>query len=133
MDVLFLIGRILYGGFFIYSGYNHFANLKPMSTRVGSMGVPAPMLAVGGTGVLLLLGGLSILLGVWVKIGVLLLLVFFAGVTPKMHAFWADTDPAVARNNRTHFLKNTALAGAALMLLLVQQPWPYSLGVRIAM
>jgi putative oxidoreductase len=133
MPVLFLIGRILYGGFLLYSGYNHFANLTTMSTYTASKGVPAARVAVGGTGALLILGGLSILLGVWVQLGVLLVLIFFAGVTYKMHAFWADTDPMTKRNNRTNFLKNVALAGAALMFLAIPQPWALSLGVRIAM
>ncbi|HKI97055.1 MAG TPA: DoxX family membrane protein [bacterium] len=133
MQILFLVGRILYGGFMIHAGYNHFRHLNRMSGYVAAKGVPAPKLAVGGTGVLLLLGGLSILLGVAVPIGVLLLVVFLAGTTPTMHAFWADADPMVARNNRTHFLKNLALLGAALAFLAVQQPWAYSLGIRIAL
>lgn len=133
MTILFLIGRILYGGFFLYAGYNHFANQQALTTGTAAKGVPAPKVAVVGTGVLLIVGGLSILLGVWVRLGAVLLLIFLVGVTYKMHAFWADTDPAARRANRTHFQKNVALAGAALMILAMHQPWVYSLAPRIAL
>ena len=62
--VAFLIGRILIGGFFLTAGFNHFARLNVMAGYAKSKGTPAPKLAVGGSGVLLLLGGASLLLSV---------------------------------------------------------------------
>jgi len=49
--------------FFFMNGFNHFAQLNMMAGYAKSKGVPAPVLAVGGSGVLLFLGGLSLLLG----------------------------------------------------------------------
>jgi len=31
MEILLLLGRILFGGFFIMSGINHFTNVKMMA------------------------------------------------------------------------------------------------------
>jgi len=129
MDALFLLGRLIYGGLMIWFGLNHFRRLAAYTTGAGAKGVPAPRYAVLGTGLLLIGGGLSILLGLWVRVGVALLLVFFVGVTFKMHAFWADSDPAVKRNNMNHFLKNSAMAGAALMFLAIPLPWPLSIAL----
>lgn len=131
MDVLFLIGRVLFGGYFIMSGINHFVKYTMMSQYTGSKGVPAPGLAVGGSGLLILLGGLSVLLGFWPEIGLWLLVAFLVLVTPKMHNFWAVTDPNQKMVEMVNFTKNVALIGAALMMLKATETafglWPFSL------
>jgi uncharacterized membrane protein YphA (DoxX/SURF4 family) len=128
MDYVFLFGRILLGGFFIYNAIGHFMGLNAMSGYAASKGVPAPKLAVAGSGVLLLIAGLSILLGYQPMIGIAAAALFFIGVTPTMHAFWSVTDPQAKMSERINFTKNTAILGASLMLLAIPQPWPLSLG-----
>ncbi len=128
MDYLFLLGRILYGGFFVMAGLNHFMQAGAMAGYAQSKNVPAPKLAVFGTGVLLLLGGASVLLGVEPQIGVLLLVLFLLPTSFIMHAYWKVTDPQWRQVDQINFMKNLALLGAGLTLLLVPQPWPLSLG-----
>ncbi len=132
MDVLFLIGRVLFGGFFILNGFNHFTKRSVMSQYAASKGVPAAGMAVVNSGVLILLGGLSVLLGVWPEIGLWLIVVFLLGVSPMMHNFWAVTDPSRHMAEMVNFTKNMALVGAALMmqfaLAAMPKPWPFSLG-----
>ena len=128
MAYLFLLGRILYGGFFILAGVNHFRNTVMMTGYAASKGIPAPRVAVLGSGVLVLLGGLSIALGFRPTWGVTFLTVFLVPTTLSMHNFWADTDPSARMNNLVNFEKNTALLGAALMFLMLPQPWLFSLG-----
>ncbi len=129
MDVLLLIGRILYGGFFIMIGMNHITKRSMMTQYAASKGVPAPGLAVVGSGLLILLGGLSVLLGLWPQYGLWLIVVFLIGVSPQMHNFWAVSDPNQKMAEMVNFLKNVALLGAALALLkaAAEQPWPFSL------
>jgi len=107
---------------------NHFAMLSAMTGYAGSKGVPSPRLAVIVTGLMLLLGGASVATGYQPVIGTLLLVVFLVPVAFIMHNFWAETDPMVRANQMAHFLKNLALAGAALALMGVPTPWPLSLG-----
>ena len=128
MDYLFLLGRILYGGFFLVNSYRHFTGVSSMAPYAASKGVPSPQLAVLGTGVLLALGGLSVLLGLQPKWGVLFLMLFLVPVSFMMHNYWADKDPQMRQNNEIQFHKNLALLGAALMLLAIPEPWPLSLG-----
>jgi putative oxidoreductase len=128
MDYLFLIGRILFGGFFLFNAYNHFTGVSSMAPYAASKGVPAPRMAVLGSGLLLALGGSSILLGVEPKWGVLLLTLFLVPVTFTMHNFWADQDQKARQSNEIQFQKNLALLGASLMLLLIPEPWALSLG-----
>ena len=127
MDVLFVAGRILLGGFFILSGIRHFQHLAMMAAFTGSKGFPAPKLAVLGSGLLIIAGGLSILLGVRPAWGVALISAFLIPVTFVMHQYWKHTDPMMRINDQVNFLKNVALLGAAWMLLMIPQPWPVSL------
>ena len=62
MKTPFVLGRLLFGGFFLYNGINHILNRKTLSQYAGSKKVPVPHVAVTGSGVALILGGASILL-----------------------------------------------------------------------
>jgi len=128
IDIAFLIGRVLFGGYFFYNGINHFTMRKMMIPYATSKGIPAPGLAVLGSGLLILLGGLSILLGVRPHIGAGLIGLFLIGVTPTMHNFWAVTDPNQRMVDMIQFTKNLALLGAALMSVAVPWPWRFALG-----
>lgn len=116
MDVLVLIGRILFSAIFIASGYNHFANARAMAGYAGAKGVPYPLYATYAGGVLLAAGGLSVLLGVWADLGALLLVIFLVPTALLMHPFWKSRDQE-RMMEMVQFQKDTALAGAALMLL----------------
>jgi putative oxidoreductase len=127
MTVIFLIGRIIFGGYFIKAGINHFKNLGHMAGFAASKGVPSPKLAVGFSGLLALIGGASIVLGLWPGVGILSLLVFMIPVTYMMHPYWKEKDPAMRMNDNISFYKNVAIIGALLMMVLISGPWPYSL------
>jgi len=126
MQIAFLIGRIIFGLYWISAGWNHFRQLEGISQYAKAKGTPAPKLAVGGTGAILVLGGLSMLLGVYPHIGIALLIIFLVGVTFRIHDFWNDADPQMRQNNIINFTKNLGLLGALLMLLFLPLPWPYS-------
>jgi putative oxidoreductase len=116
MDVVILIGRILFAALFLVSGFAHFAQTNPMTGYAQSKGVPAARAAVLIGGVLLLAGGLSILLGVWPDLGALALVVFLVPTAVLMHPFWRETEAMPRQMEQTQFSKDLALAGAALML-----------------
>jgi uncharacterized membrane protein YphA (DoxX/SURF4 family) len=126
MDTLLLIGRIILGGFFIYSGANHFIGFGMMTPYVKMKGVPFPAIAQGLTGFMLLLGGISVLCGLYPTVGILLLVAFLVPVSLMMHNFWGIKDPQMRIADRANFMKNMALLGAILMLLAIPTPWPLS-------
>lgn len=126
MEWILLIGRIIFGGFFIFSGLNHFMNLGMMSGYAESKGTPAPQVAVAGSGVMLLAGGLSVVLGVLPVIGLILIILFLLPVSFVIHDFWAVPEEQ-KMNEQIHFMKNMALAGAALALLYGASSWPLAL------
>lgn len=125
MTALFVIGRLVIGLYFIFNGVNHFMRDKILSEYAHSKGVPMPTAAVMATGVLLLLGGLSMLLGLYPVFGVVILLIFFIPVSVIMHNFWAVSDPQAKMIEMVNFLKNMALVGALLMFLMIPRPWPF--------
>src|SRR5205809_594610 len=84
-----------------------------MTPYAAAKGIPAPRLAVLGSGSLIILGGLSVLLGVRPTWGVLLLTAFLVPTSFLMHNYWAASDPAVRQMDMTNFKKNIALLGAA--------------------
>jgi putative oxidoreductase len=126
-SIIFIIGRVLLGGFFAYSGFNHFKGLTMMSGYAQMKGIPLPKPFVAMSGALLLIGGLSILLGIYPTVGVIALALFLIPVTYLMHAFWKVQDPMARMGERVNFTKNVALLGAALTLLAIPQPWTVSL------
>jgi uncharacterized membrane protein YphA (DoxX/SURF4 family) len=128
MDVIFLIGRIIVGVYYIISAANHFMQLEMMSGYASSKNVPASELAVIVTGLLLLIGGLSILTGFQPVIGVIALVLFFLPVIFMMHNFWAIEDEQMKMNEMVNFMKNMGLLGSALMFLAIPQPWTLGLG-----
>jgi len=122
-NIAFLIGRVIVGGFFLMNGFNHFAQLNMMTGYAKSKGVPAPALAVGGSGVLLFLGGLSLLLGYHPTIGAALLVTFLLGVSFGIHNFWTVQDQQARQVEMTNFLKNMAILGLLLMTVAIPRPW----------
>jgi len=116
VDVIVLVGRSLFVALFLNSGFGHFANTKAMTGFAQSKGVPLAKPAVLASGVLLLVGGLMVLLGVWADLGALLLAVFLVPTAFLMHGFWKESDAQARQTEQIQFLKDVALAGAALML-----------------
>lgn len=98
-----------------------------MANYAQSKGVPSPKISVILTGLLLLLGGLSVLTGYQTDVGLVLLLVFFIPVTFMMHNFWKVEDQQMKMIEMVNFMKNLALVGSILMLFSIPKPWPFSL------
>ena len=116
MDVIILIGRILFGGFFLMSGINHFAKLEAMTGYAKYKKLPAPKLGVLLSGLMLVLGGIYIILGFYTDLGLLLIAIFLVLAAVIFHNFWAETDATAKQNEMLGFMKDIALAGGALIL-----------------
>jgi putative oxidoreductase len=112
-----LIGRILFGGYFLFSAFNHFSSLSNMAGYAQSKGVPNPKLAVAGGGVLLAIGGISVLFNIFPLAGLSALILFLLPVTFVMHAFWNVSEPMARMGEMVNFTKNVALLGAVVILL----------------
>ncbi len=108
------LGRLFFSIIFILASKHHFE-----SGTVGyaaSHGVPFAALLVPITGLMILAGGLSILVGFKARFGALLIILFLVPTTLMMHAFWAVADPQAAGVQQIMFLKNLSMLGGALII-----------------
>ena len=114
MSYVFLVGRILFAAIFIAAAPRHFTS--EAAAHATDLGVPLARLAVPVSGVISLLGGLSVLLGYHARVGAWLLVLFLVPVTLMMHAFWKIDDPVAMHTQHAMFMKNISMLGAALLL-----------------
>ena len=114
MNYLVPLGRILFCIIFIKSSFGHFS-----STTVeyaASHGVPLASIAVPLSGVMALLGGLSVAIGYRAKWGAFLLVLFLVPVTLMMHNYWAISDPMMAQMQEINFFKNLSMLGGTILI-----------------
>jgi uncharacterized membrane protein YphA (DoxX/SURF4 family) len=116
MDLILVIGRILFGGFFLMSGINHFTKLEAMTGYAKYKKLPAAKLGVLISGLMLVIGGITVILGYYADLGALLLAIFLVLAAVIFHNFWKETDATAKQNEMLGFMKDIALAGAALIL-----------------
>jgi putative oxidoreductase len=109
-----LAGRTLFSFIFIMTIMSHFT--KEMVGYAAAQGVPSPAFLVPFSGIIAILGGLSILLGYKAKSGAWLIVLFLVPVTFYMHAFWREGDPVQMKMQMANFMKNAALLGGALLI-----------------
>ena len=119
MDIVLLIARILFAFMFVSGGLNHFKNLEAMAGYAQFKKVPAAKLSVQLSGLLLTLGGLSVVLGVWADLGAAVLAVVTLVMALKMHDFWTQTDPQAKQTETISFWKNISMAGGALFIFAI--------------
>lgn len=130
-DIALLIGRIIFGGVFIYMGANHFLKREMMTQYAQMKKVPMAQISVLIAGALLVFGGISILTGAARSLGALALIAFFVPTTLLIHNFWTIDDEQMKQGEKTNFLKNSALLGAALMVLGYSGNWEYAINLNL--
>ena len=112
--VVVLLGRAFFALIFLMAALGNFSAQTIQFAE--SQGVPLAPLAVPASGVLAILGGVSVLLGYRVKVGAWLLVLFLVPVTIMMHNFWAVTEPQMRQMQMVNFMKNVSMLGGALLL-----------------
>jgi uncharacterized membrane protein YphA (DoxX/SURF4 family) len=115
MNAVMLVGRILFAFMFVASGLNHLTKAEAMAGYAAYKKVPAPKLANLLSGVLMILGGLSIILGVYADLGAVVLAVLLVAMAVKMHDFW-NAEGEAKQPEMIGFMKNISMAGGALFL-----------------
>ena len=115
MNAVMLVGRILFAFMFVASGLNHLTKAEAMAGYAAYKKVPAPKLANLLSGVLMILGGLSIILGVYADLGALVLAILLVAMAVKMHDVW-NAEGEAKQPEMIGFMKNISMAGGALFL-----------------
>ncbi|MGA1333062.1 MAG: DoxX family protein [Ilumatobacteraceae bacterium] len=116
MDIVMIIGRVLFALVFLASGLNHLTKAKAMIGYAQFKKVPMPAASIYLSGLIMILGGLSVVLGIYADLGSVALAALLIIMAVKMHDFWAQTDPQAKQAETAGFFKNVSMAGAALFM-----------------
>ncbi len=119
MEVVMLIGRILFAFMVVSGGLNHLTKAEAMAGYAAYKKVPSPKLANFVSGILLLASGLSVILGVYADLGAVVIAALLVLMALKMHDFWAQTDAQAKQMETIAFWKNISMAGGALFIFAV--------------
>jgi len=117
MEIIYVIGRILFAAIFISGGYKHLTKSKEMGGYAKSMRVPAGEFMTIVTGIMILAGGIMVIFDFEMFYGALLIFLFLVPTSFMMHAFWKVADANMKQVQQIMFMKNMSIAGAALMLM----------------
>jgi putative oxidoreductase len=112
MRYLVALGRLFYSLIFVVAGFGHFTHQE--IAYAAAQGIPVAGVLVPASGIMAIVGGLSVLLGFHGKLGAWLLVLFLVPVTLTMHNFWAVKDPMMQQIQMAMFLKNISMLGSAL-------------------
>lgn len=119
MEIILLVGRVLFALLFINSGVAHITKLQAMTGYAQFKKVPAPKVAVLLTGLMLIVGALLVAVGYYADLGALILAIFLIPAAFMMHNFWTIEDAQAKQGETINFFKNLSLAGAALVIFVM--------------
>jgi len=110
-DILLLAARILVGVLFLVAAYNKFKGLGGTTAYFTKLGVPEPSIMTYVVPTFEALVGVLVIIGYHVRLVALAIAIFVVVAALVAHTNFADG------NQLNHFLKNLAIAGGCLALL----------------
>ena len=111
-----LVGRILIALIFVFAGFGKITGFEGTVGYIASKGLPFPQLAAIGAIIVELGGGIMLVLGWKTRLAAAALLIFTGLAALFFHNFWALT-PDQAQNQMIHFMKNLAMMGGMLFVM----------------
>jgi putative oxidoreductase len=114
--VAVLIGRLVFAYYFgVVAGIGHFKKDQMMRGYAQQAGFPVPAVAGWVAGVWLILGAVSVGLGIWPDVGSLMIGAFVIPATLFFHRFWLFEDEAQKTLQTSAFYRNLVIFGASLV------------------
>lgn len=117
LNALYVVARVLVAQIFVIAGVRKLFGYAGTIGYFKALGVPMPEVVVPLSIALELGGGILLALGVKTRIVAVALCLFTIGTALIGHQFWA-ADTAQFNGQLNNFLKNVAMAGGFLMMLL---------------
>jgi putative oxidoreductase len=110
------VGRLLLSLTFILSAVGKFNDWQGTATMLTDRGLPAADALLSVAVVLEIAGGVSVLVGLFARVGALFLLAFLIPVTLIMHNFWAFEGERWM-GEMINFMKNVSITGGLLLVV----------------
>lgn len=111
------VGRLLLAWFFVANSVAYAGRWEATITLMAMKGVPVPALVLALGLLVMVLGGVSLVLGFHARHGALLLFAFTVIASVLMHDYWHIRDAAARAADFEIFARNMAIAGALLMVV----------------
>lgn len=129
MEVVYLLVRLIAGGYLAWRGVQH---LEPYSRALlvdaaRKKSAVLPLVTVPLAGLMLTIGGVSIVIGVFPEAGVVLVVAYLVPSALLSHAYWRVRGAEARAAARRCFWRDVTLALVAIVLLALPQPWPLTL------
>ena len=135
MEVLLLVGRILFAMIFVGSGLaGHLMAADATAGYAESRGLKNAKVLVQISGVLILAAGLGIIFGVFLDLAALGAAAYALISGVMIHHFWTDTDEMTKNMEMSLFMKNLSIAGGGLIIFVLAgagAPMGWELGERL--
>lgn len=112
--VLLVVGRLLLGGLFVYAGIRHLFLIPVLTQVIAARGVPFPRLVLLAGSSFQFVGGVLLMVGLWVPAAAFGLAVFTIVASFLLLNFWDMEDPA-RQNTINVWLSNMAIIGGLLV------------------
>jgi putative oxidoreductase len=116
MEIVVVAARILLSLVFIRGGYQAARNPGGRAQKAAKLKLPVPDVMVRLNGAAMVLGGISVALGVLPTYGAALVIASIVPTTLAGHRFWEEETAMGRGNELTQFLKNAGLAGGLLLV-----------------
>jgi uncharacterized membrane protein YphA (DoxX/SURF4 family) len=111
-----LIGRMVFAYYFgAVAGVGHFKRDQMMRGYAKQAGFPVPAVAGWVAGVWLILGAVSVGLGIWPDLGSLMIGAFVIPATLFFHRFWTFEDEAQKTSQKQAFYRNLIILASSLV------------------
>ncbi len=114
MKWLLIAGRVFFVSIFILTSFDQF-NAQSIAFAA-SKGVPLASIVVPFSGIMEIVGAVSIIFGYRARIGALLLIIFLIPVTFTFHQFWTVQDQMAKQMDMINFFKNISILGGAFLI-----------------
>jgi len=114
--IVVLIGRTLFGFYFgAVAGVGHFRRDKLMRGYARTAGFPVPAVAGWVAGLWLVLGAVSVGLGIWPDLGSLMIGAFVIPAALFFHPFWSIEDETQKASQKQLFYRNFVILAASIV------------------
>jgi putative oxidoreductase len=106
-----LLGRVLLGLIFVMSGMTKITGFEATQQQMAAQGMPLTAVFLVGAIIVEVLGGLSVILGLWARAGATALFLFLIPATLIFHTDFSQQTQMIM------FLKNLSIMGGLLLVM----------------
>ena len=116
-SVLQVLGHVMIAFLFLFRCFTAMPRFEEHAGRLAKKNVPFPKVSLAIGFAMMLMGGTSVLLDLYVTIGTCILIAFTALANFLYHDFWNHKDSWAERNRSLYvFCNNTAVMGGLVLV-----------------